>query len=154
MRLLAALIFCFAFVLAGNASKKPEAVRAKEGIKFDEYGKLPFKDEKARLDNFGLNLKSEPNEKGYIIVFAGSPSGMKTAQVRARHAINYLVNEYGVNPRQIIAAALDTELRDEFAVELWIYSINDPDDLPTILPKRSKEVLLLKGTEVDKRKGS
>src|SRR3989440_6796531 len=36
-------------------------------VKFDTYGNIRFNDEKARLDNFAIQLQNEPNAQGYII---------------------------------------------------------------------------------------
>src|SRR5205823_13125607 len=41
--------------------------RPKPAIKFDEYGNIRFNDEKARLDNFAIQLQNEPTAQGYII---------------------------------------------------------------------------------------
>lgn len=39
--------------------------------KFDEYGDINFEDEKARLDNFAVQLQNEPSARGYIIAYSG-----------------------------------------------------------------------------------
>ncbi|HEU4833761.1 MAG TPA: Ig-like domain-containing protein, partial [Pyrinomonadaceae bacterium] len=42
--------------------------------KFDEYGNIRFNDEKARLDNYAIQLQNEPGSQGTIIVY-GSCAG-------------------------------------------------------------------------------
>jgi hypothetical protein len=37
--------------------------------KFDEYGNIRFNDEKARLDNYAIQLQNEPGSQGTIIVY-------------------------------------------------------------------------------------
>ena len=160
MRIVTILIFCYSFLLCIDSDVQPHvraesrSVKSDSGRKFDEYGLLSFKHEKKRLNNLAEQLKTEPNSKGYIVVYAGQPSRIKVARDRARRATDYLVNKYGTDPSRIIAAALDSGLHDEFTVELWIWPIDAPDDLPKVLPDiRSREVLIIKGTEIDNGKG-
>ena len=152
MRVLKFFILCFSFTFAMNANA--DACGADMGRKFDEYGRITFKLEKERLNNLAEQLKIEPNAKAYIIVYAGRPSRVEVARQRGRRAIDYLVNHYGTNPIQIIAAALDTELYDKFTVELWIWPMDAPDDLPKHRTPllRSRDVLIITGVEVNKRK--
>src|SRR6185295_14720076 len=58
-------------------------------VKFDEYGNIKFNDEKARLDNYAIQLQNQPGSQGYIIAY-GSCEG--EAQARADRAKDYLVN--------------------------------------------------------------
>jgi hypothetical protein len=39
---------------------------------FDRYGNLAFRDEKARLANFAIQLQNEPGTSGYIFIYGGS----------------------------------------------------------------------------------
>ena len=61
-------------------------------IVFDEYTNIPFKEEKARLDNLAIQLQLDPNYIGYFLVYAGQRSCIGEAQARAVRAKNYLVN--------------------------------------------------------------
>ena len=36
-----------------------------DAMKFDEYGNIKFNDEKARLDNYAIQLQNEPGAQGY-----------------------------------------------------------------------------------------
>src|SRR5207253_7135758 len=36
-------------------------------MKFDEYSDLKFNDEKARLDNFAIQLQQQPGSQGYYV---------------------------------------------------------------------------------------
>ena len=40
-------------------------------LKFDEYGQVCSEDEKARLDNFAIELKFNPELQGYVIFYGG-----------------------------------------------------------------------------------
>jgi hypothetical protein len=83
--------------------------------KFDEYGNIRFNDEKARLDNYAIQLQNQPGAQGYIIAY-GSCAG--EAQARADRAKDYLVNTRGIDAGRIVT--LDGGCREELVVELWI----------------------------------
>jgi hypothetical protein len=83
-------------------------------IKFDEYGDIKFNDEKARLDNFAIQLQNTPGETGYIIAY-GKCAG--EGQARADRAKNYLVNTRGIEAGRI--TTVDGGCRADLTVELW-----------------------------------
>ncbi|HKZ02916.1 MAG TPA: hypothetical protein VJ180_11780, partial [Pyrinomonadaceae bacterium] len=84
-------------------------------VKFDEYGNIRFNDEKARLDNFAIQLQNQPSAQGYYIVY-GSCAG--EGQARADRAKDYLVNNRGIDASRIVI--VDGGCRSELGVELWI----------------------------------
>ena len=86
--------------------------------KFDEYADLPFSEEKARLDNFGIQLQQVPDGVGWYVIFAGKVSCAGEARLRAIRAKNYLVKNYGIRSERIIW--IDEGYRDNLLVELWI----------------------------------
>jgi hypothetical protein len=86
--------------------------------KIDEYGRIEFNDEKARLDNFAIELQNNPTAQGYIIAYGGRRGRAGEAQARADRAKNYLVNERGIDSSRIVT--LDGGYREDFTVELWI----------------------------------
>ncbi len=83
--------------------------------KFDEYGNIRFNDEKARLDNYAIQLQNSPGSEGYIIAY-GSCAG--EGQSRADRAKNYLVNTRGIEAGRIVT--IDGGCRSDLTVELWI----------------------------------
>ena len=91
---------------------KPPPVPAR---KFDEYGNIRFNDEKARLDNYAIQLQNEPGSTGTIIVY-GSCAG--EAQQRGDRAKDYLVNTRGIEAGRI--TVVDGGCRAELKVQLWI----------------------------------
>jgi hypothetical protein len=91
------------------------AVGAQPPTKFDEYGNIRFNDEKARLDNYAIQLQNQPGAQGYIIAF-GSCAG--EAQARADRAKDYLVNTRGIDAGRIVT--MDGGCRSDLSVELWI----------------------------------
>ena len=94
-------------------------------VKFDEYGDIRFNDEKARLDNYAIQLQNEPGAQGYIIGY-GTCSGdglcshtsCIVAQKRIERAKDYLVNTRGIDAGRIIT--VDGGCRADVAVELWV----------------------------------
>jgi len=85
--------------------------------KFDEYSNIAFSDEKARLDNFALHLKDNPQFKGYIIVYAGPRARPGEAQARAKRAKDYLVKVRGIEVARVVT--IDGGYRDQVEVELY-----------------------------------
>ena len=83
--------------------------------KFDEYGDLRFNDEKARLDNFAIQLQQEPGSQGYYVIF-GSCEG--EADQRSARAVDYLVNNRGIDRGRI--TVVNGGCRETLLVELWI----------------------------------
>ena len=83
--------------------------------KFDEYGNIRFNDEKARLDNFAVQLQNEPGAQGYIIGYGSCGS---EGQERANRAKDYLVNTRGIDAGRIVV--VDGGCKPELKVELWI----------------------------------
>jgi hypothetical protein len=83
--------------------------------KFDEYGNIKFNDEKARLDNYAIQLQNEPGSQGYIIAY-GACEG--EAQARADRAKDYLVNTRGIDGGRLVT--IDGGCAPELKVELWI----------------------------------
>ena len=83
--------------------------------KFDEYGNIRFNDEKARLDNYAIQLQNAPGSQGTIIVY-GSCAG--EAQQRGDRAKDYLVNTRGIEAGRI--TVVDGGCRADLTVQLWI----------------------------------
>jgi len=83
--------------------------------KFDEYGNIKFNDEKARLDNYAIQLQNAPGTSATIIAY-GSCAG--EAQARADRAKDYLVNTRGIEAGRI--TTIDGGCRSDLTVQLWI----------------------------------
>jgi hypothetical protein len=83
--------------------------------KFDEYGNIKFNDEKARLDNYAIQLQNQPGTTATIIAY-GSCAG--EAQARADRAKDYLVNTRGIEAGRI--TTVDGGCRSDLTVQLWI----------------------------------
>ena len=101
----------------GTTASCTTAVRVppREPVKFDEYGNIRFNDEKARLDNYAIQLQNDPGSSGTIIVY-GSCAG--EAQQRGDRAKDYLVNTRGIEAGRI--TVVDGGCRSDLTVQLWI----------------------------------
>jgi hypothetical protein len=88
------------------------------GRLFDSYGDLRFKDEKARLLNFAIELRNQPGSQGYVIAYARRDDSAGSANSRAERAKLYLVNEQGIDGGRIVM--VDGGTRKERTVELYI----------------------------------
>jgi hypothetical protein len=86
--------------------------------KFDEFPDISRNDEKARLDNFGIELQNDPTSTAYVMVSPGRSSRQRDVQRHTTRIVEYLVNSRGINARRIVS--LLGSARDELLVELWV----------------------------------
>ena len=88
------------------------------GRKFDEFPDISRNDEKARLDNFGIELQNDPTATGYVIVYPGRASKRAEVQDHFGRVIEYLVNSRGMDKNRI--QTIEGPKRDQLHVELWV----------------------------------
>jgi hypothetical protein len=105
--------------------------------KFDEYGNITLRDEKARLANFAVQLRNEPGSEGYIFAYDKRAGG---AQARATRAKKLLVS-YDIAAERIVA--VNGGYRQSRWVELFIAPVGaippkPMPDVPTHKAKASK----------------
>lgn len=115
-------------------------------LKFDEYGDIRFSDEKARLDNFGIQLLNMKDMVGYIVVYAGQKATVAEAKVRANRAREYLIAVRHISPERL--KAIDGGHHAELTVTLWIWPAEaeppllmptvDPSQVEIIYPKKRR----------------
>jgi hypothetical protein len=86
--------------------------------RFDEFPDITRNDEKARLDNFGIELQNDPTATAYVIVYPGKKVKRGEVQLHAGRIVDYLVNSRGLDQHRIVT--LVGPARDELFVELWI----------------------------------
>ena len=86
--------------------------------KFDEFPDISRNDEKARLDNFGIELQNDPTATAYVIVYPGRSSKRGEIQYHSSRVVDYLVNSRNLDQNRI--KTLVGPARDELYVELWI----------------------------------
>jgi hypothetical protein len=88
--------------------------------KFDEYGRLPFDDEKARLDNFVIQMR-ERNARGALVVFGENPAERRKMLQRAERARSYAVKVLGLEPMRMLV--IDGGYRNQSVTVLHLYAI-------------------------------
>ena len=96
--------------------------------KFDEYSDIARDDEKARLDNYAIELQNEPGRHGYIIVYPGRKAKSNEVQQHVQRISDYLINSRGIDASRFtvkIGAA-----RDNWLVELWVVPQGAPPPQP------------------------
>jgi hypothetical protein len=112
------------------------------GDPLDHYGKIPFDDEKARLDNFSIELLNDPQAQGYLVCYGGRVGRAGEAWARCKRAKNYMVAVRGIAPSRIVT--VNGGYREDLSVWLWVVpaGAKPPALLPTVDPK---EVRIIKG---------
>ncbi|MFL6208211.1 MAG: hypothetical protein ACJ74W_05135 [Pyrinomonadaceae bacterium] len=102
--------------------------------KFDEYGAISWRDEKARLDNFANELKANPSTQGYIINYGGRRGRAHEAQARSERALIYLYKIRHIDAGRIVL--IDGGYREDVTTELDIIPSGaaPPTPSPTVDP--------------------
>jgi hypothetical protein len=102
--------------------------------KIDEYGNISFNDEKARLDNFAIELLNDPTAVGYLVGYGGRRSRRGEALKRLERAKHYLVTVRGVTSERLVTT--DGGYREDLTVELHIrpQGAQPPMPVPTVDP--------------------
>ena len=85
--------------------------------KFDEFPDISRNDEKARLDNYGVELQNDPTSTGYVVIYPGRSGRSGDVQRHTARIVDYLVNSRGIDARRIVTLVGGT--RDALMVELW-----------------------------------
>ena len=85
--------------------------------KFDEFPDIQRNDEKARLDNFVIDLQNDPSATGYVIVHPGSKGRPGEVSARTNRILDYLINSRGMDKQRIVTVV--GSQRPELLVELW-----------------------------------
>jgi hypothetical protein len=100
MKLLIAICLCTIFLASPTASSRHRA--ATPTTPFDEYGEIAWEDEKARLDNFAIQLQQNSDLIGYVLVYDAAGGCAGEAQARAIRAKRYVVEHRGVPWNRVI----------------------------------------------------
>jgi len=86
--------------------------------KFDEFPDLARNDEKARLDNFAIELQNDPSSTAYVIIHPGQRGRSRQVQAHTTRIVDYLGNSRGFDARRIITLVGPSQ--PDLLVELWI----------------------------------
>ena len=108
------------------------------GLAFDEYGDISFSDEKARLDNFAIQILNFPESRGYLLAYAGQRTYPNEAAERLKRAKNYLINVRHIDAERV--TTMDGGHRQELLVILRILpkGVAPPDPDPSGILTRDK----------------
>ena len=89
------------------------------GLPLDSFGDIKFEDEKARLDNFAIQLSNEPQVTGYILMSAGQTTFKNEAKQRLARAKSYLVNVREIDPNRVVT--LDCGFTTDLTITFHLY---------------------------------
>lgn len=90
-------------------------------FRFDMFESKSFDDDKARFDNYVIQLQSIPDSQAYIIMYQGTDKASVTQRDvdrLSKRALDYLVKVRGVDPRRIQITKWGT--KNHTTYELWI----------------------------------
>ncbi len=88
--------------------------------KFDEYGQISFQDQKARLDNFAIQIKQMLG-RGVIAVVGENRAVRNRLLKRAEHGKKHLVEKRGVEAERLLI--VDGGYQSSSYTELHVYMI-------------------------------
>ena len=86
--------------------------------KFDEFSAIAYNDQKARLDNYAIELQSDPTSTAYVVVYPAQRGRPGDVQKHTTRIVDYIVNSRGINGKRVVT--LVGPERDVLLVELWL----------------------------------
>lgn len=106
--------------------------------KFDEFPSIAYDDDKARLDNFAIELQNNPDAGGYIIAYSGRTSRAGQAERLGDRARSYLTQTRGVDASRLVI--VNGGYRDADTYELWVVpqGAQPPQASPTVSPSEAR----------------
>ena len=159
---LALLVFGMALGVRALASGAAAAAKLRPGVvspdppipsptrKLDEYGNISWEDEKARLDNFAIEVLNYPTAQGYLICYGGRVGRAGEASRRCARAKNYVSGYRHVEASRVVT--VDGGYKEDLTVEVWVVpaGVMPPQATPTVDPR---EVRFVKGKSRRKPRG-
>lgn len=119
------------------------------GLPLDMYGDINFEDEKARLDNFAIQLTNESDATGYIMIYAGRQTYEGEAEEHLLRSRRYVVEYRKVDPDRVVT--VNGGYKEEFQTTLIIAPNGAP--APVAMPELSPhEIELTKPVPRPRRK--
>jgi hypothetical protein len=117
---------------ATNIGRIPNPPR--EGREYDVCCSCAFDDQKARLDNLGVELQNDPSATAYIVGYGGRTTRVGEADRLVNRAKDYLVMQRKIDPSRIVV--INGGFREDSCVELWIVPSGaaPPELRPTVQP--------------------
>lgn len=105
------------------------------GCGLDEYGDISFDDEKARLDNFAIELQNDPTSRGYLLCYGGRVGRAGEAEKRCGRAKDYMADVRGIGRERLIT--VDGGFREDLTVKIVVVpaGATPPSAAPTVDPR-------------------
>lgn len=88
------------------------------GRRFDEFPAIARNDEKARLDNYAIELQNDPTATAYVVVYPGQRGKTGEVQQHITRVVDYLANSRGIDKNRIVSVIGPT--RSDLMVDLWL----------------------------------
>lgn len=133
-----------------NASSCATGIVIHDPHPLDEYGRIKFEDEQARLDNFAITLQEVPEMDGYLVCYGGRTGRRGEARARCERAKRYLVGRRRLAPEKLVL--VDGGYQEELTVWLWILPPGTNfTPTPTVDPKDVRFADATKRTKSKKR---
>lgn len=85
---------------------------------FDEYGNITFANEKARLDNFAIQMSNQSLSSGQILMYAGQETYKNETAERLARAKSYVVDVREIDPNRIVIT--DCGFTQQLRIQLYI----------------------------------
>jgi hypothetical protein len=104
-----------------SVSTGVERQKRPEPFRFDMFESKSFDDDKARFDNYVIQVQSIPDSQAYIIMYQGTDKVSVTQRdvdKLSKRALDYLVKARGLDPRRIQITKWGTKAHTTY--ELWI----------------------------------
>ncbi|MCS6873530.1 MAG: PEGA domain-containing protein [Pyrinomonadaceae bacterium] len=105
-----------------NTEVEKLSIPEPKSYNFDEFVSRSFDDDKARLDNFVIELQNKPESQGYIIIYQGTDKISRTrnkADVLAKRTLDYLTKVRGIDPRRIVITQSELT-KEKTTYQLWV----------------------------------
>jgi len=119
---------------ASTLVRRPPEDHVYPSRQFDVCCSCSFDDQKARLDNLGVELQNQPSSTTYIIAYGGRSSRVGQADMLGARARDYLVTNRLIDGSRV--TVINGGYREEDCVELWIVptGATPPQATPTLQP--------------------
>jgi len=114
-----------------SVSTGVQVIETPKPFRFDLFESKSFDDDKARFDNYSIQLQSIPDSQAYIVMYQGTDRTSVTQRdvdKLSKRALDYLVKTRGIDPRRIQITKWGT--RDRTTYELWIVPPGAPPPVP------------------------
>ena len=100
---------------------------------FDEYGRIPWAEERARLDNAAIQFQQDPSDFVLYLIAYGARDGCAgEAQARYARAKRYLVGKRHLAANRIVP--IDGGYRAGLVLQIWMWprAFGAPHSEPTV----------------------